>query len=326
MFSDALDRILHDHCTPSTVRAIEAGSNPLPLWERVRDAGFLELMETEARGGAGFTLPELFPIMVNFGRYAAPLPWSETLLSRLLLQGHDIPTGMITLSPGLQRRADGTLCCARTPYGAIADAVIAREGDDAWLLSTHSAHRVSIDGPCNQTATLVWADHDAALKIPSAGAKVAACGAALYAAQLAGAMMRVMDMTLQYCNDRKQFGRSLGKFQAVQHQASVMAEHVAAAMMAAEAAFQTPHGEPDAYRAAVAKSRASEAAGRVASTAHALHGAMGVTEEYDLALWTRCLHAWRMAHGSELLWNALIGRAVLGGTDSLSHFVQLHFN
>ena len=53
-----------------------------------------------------------------------------------------------------------------------------------------------------------------------------------------------------------------------------------------------------------------------ASTAHALHGAIGVTAEYDLQLYTRRLHEWRMADGSEAFWNRRVGEAVLTQTQA----------
>ncbi|HSV46246.1 MAG TPA: acyl-CoA dehydrogenase family protein, partial [Ramlibacter sp.] len=101
---------------------------------------------------------------------------------------------------------------------------------------------------------------------------------------------------------------AIGKFQAIQHQLSVMAEHVAAARMAAEAGFASDSSRPTVSACAVAKARASEAAQQVASIAHAVHGAIGVTEEYDLQLYTRRLHDWRAAHGSEAHWHRLLGR------------------
>jgi acyl-CoA dehydrogenase len=89
--------------------------------------------------------------------------------------------------------------------------------------------------------------------------------------------------------------------------------------MAAEAAFQLGAriGRRRWLAAAVAKARASEAAGLVADTAHAVHGAIGVTQEYDLQLYTRRLRAWRVAHGSEAHWNQRIGEQVLAGTASV---------
>ena len=63
-------------------------------------------------------------------------------------------------------------------------------------------------------------------------------------------------------------------------------------------------------RVAIGKLNACEAVAPVASGAHAVHGAIGITEEYDLQLFTRRLHAWRLADGSERYWARVIGEAV----------------
>jgi short-subunit dehydrogenase involved in D-alanine esterification of teichoic acids len=140
---------------------------------------------------------------------------------------------------------------------------------------------------------------------------------AVYAAMMAGAMKKAFDLTLQFGNSRVQFGKSIGKFQAIQHQISVMAEHVCAAGMAAEAGFQCGRHTPSLLACAVAKSRTSEAAQVVASIAHAVHGAMGVTAEYELQIFTRRLHEWRMAHGSENHWNRVLGQSLLDSQENL---------
>jgi len=199
---------------------------------------------------------------------------------------------------------------------------LARDGDALLLLPAAAARREATGVHGSLAASLCWPNESAATQVPGAGPLLPAFAAALYAALLSGAMTRVFEMTLQYCNDRVQFGKTLGKFQAVQHQLSVMAEHVAAASMAAEAAFHTDAAAPSLLAAAMAKSRTSEAAVLVASIAHALHGAIGIAEEYDLQLLTRRLHEWRIAHGSEAHWNVLIGNSVLAADVSIVDFVR----
>ena len=136
-------------------------------------------------------------------------------------------------------------------------------------------------------------------------------GAAIAAALLVGAMERAFEITVAFANDRTQFGRPIGKFQAVQQQISVMAEQTFAAKMAAEMGFASDDWLPDPLLAAVAKARSSEAAVLVSANAHAVHGAIGATEEYDLQLFTRRIHAGRTAFGAESYWNRIIGEAVL---------------
>jgi len=135
--------------------------------------------------------------------------------------------------------------------------------------------------------------------------------AAVVAAQMAGALKAVFDRTLQYANERQQFGRPIGKFQAIQHQLAVMSEHVFAARMAAQLGCSGAGVIPDRLRVATAKARCSEAALVVSELAHAIHGAIGFTAEYDLQLFTRRLHAWRQTAGSEAYWHGVAGEALL---------------
>jgi acyl-CoA dehydrogenase len=186
---------------------------------------------------------------------------------------------MITLATTCQVEADGGIRCPFVPHGMHADHVIAPTGDALTLLPTASAKRDPPGGPKSATATLAWRDAHNAVHLPGSTTKSLSLTAAVHAALLSGAMLSTFELTLQFCNDRMQFGRPLGKFQAVQHQLSVMAEHIAAASVAAEAAFANPQTIPSLMAAAIAKSRTSEAAVVTASTAHALHGAIGVTEE-----------------------------------------------
>lgn len=318
MFAQAIESILNDHGTPQAVRAIEAGGSSAGLCAAIAEAGFFELLAEEGDGGAALTLAELYPVIALCGAHAVPLPVAQTIAARLLVARHaDLPVGTITFAPSLVPQADGAFCCPQVPCAMVADHVVASRDGGLWLLPVAQAQRTPTGVHASLTASLQWTP-DAGVPLEGAGHfDLSALGAVLHAGLLAGAMKRVFDMTLQYGNDRVQFGKSIGKFQAIQHQLAVMAEHVAAASIAAEAAFHCGRRPPSLLASAVAKSRASEAAQLVASIAHAVHGAIGVTEEYDLQLYTRRLHEWRMAHGSEDHWNAVIGRSVIDSPTSL---------
>ena len=105
-----------------------------------------------------------------------------------------------------------------------------------------------------------------------------------------------------------------------------MSEHVFAARMAAQlgcsGAGLAADRLPDRLRVATAKARCSEAALVVSELAHAIHGAIGFTAEYDLQLYTRRLHAWRQAAGTlrsvTCSWS-IWPRSRWGGLPSQSH-------
>lgn len=141
----------------------------------------------------------------------------------------------------------------------------------------------------------------------SAGEVPRALSATLAAGEMAGAMLAIQALTVEYALTRKQFGREIGRFQAVQHQIAVMAEEVLAARMAAQAAFVGAAAQAGERRAAVAKLRCGQAARAVSSIAHAVHGAIGVSEEYALHHLTRRLRELALAHGGEGWWAARLG-------------------
>ena len=137
---------------------------------------------------------------------------------------------------------------------------------------------------------------------------------------MAGAMGQALALSIDHVNTRQQFGRPLGKFQAVQQSLAVMAcevravEAAAAALAARLDAVGLDAAAAD-FEIAAAKLRANRAVGVVTAIAHQVHGAIGFTEEYDLHRVTVPLMRWRGAHGNDAFWAARLGRqvAALGG-------------
>ncbi|WP_053119735.1 acyl-CoA dehydrogenase family protein [Pseudomonas sp. P1.31] len=313
MFTEAIEKILSDLCTPARVRAVERGEGAQALWQALEEGGFLELLTPEIADGAGLSLESLAPIFLAFGRHALPVPAAQSIAARALMRDcpQAPPAGMLTLSGSARRQADGELCVPHLAYGSRADFALVNLDGELLLLDCTQARRESDGVHGSLCATLYWPDETVGPALGDNGAEIRMFNAAIHAASIAGAMERVLDMTLEYCNDRVQFGKAIGKFQAVQHQLSVMAEHVAAARIAAQLAFAGDHPVPELMTTAIAKARTSMAVPSVAATAHALFGAIGITEELDLQLFTRRLHEWRISEGAETYWNGLVGQALL---------------
>ena len=110
------------------------------------------------------------------------------------------------------------------------------------------------------------------------------------AAELVGIGERVLELTLEYLRERKQFGRPIGSFQALQHRAVdawMQLQLARAALDSAIAVHVDPGSTPRGRAAAAssAKARASAAVPEICATSLQLHGAIGFTEEYDLGLY-----------------------------------------
>ncbi|MVW72097.1 acyl-CoA dehydrogenase family protein [Bordetella sp. 15P40C-2] len=317
LFADATREVLKGQCTPAVVRAIEAGgrdaSATQSLWEQLEAMGLPKALLNENEGGSGLGLGQVFGILEQCGAHALPLPLADTMVARALLakSGTACGAGSIALAQG-QELPDGGWHCPLVRQGALAEAVLVQT-PIAWrLLKVDQAHRA--DHADAGDAALTWSSaqvHAVPVIVVDADLQVRTLQAAVTAAQMAGALLQVFQRTLQYANERQQFGRSIGKFQAIQHQLAVMSEHVVAARMAAQLGCSGDGVKPDRLRVATAKARCSEAALIVAELAHAIHGAIGFTEEYDLQLFTRRLHAWRQTAGSEAYWHAVAGEALL---------------
>jgi acyl-CoA dehydrogenase len=142
--------------------------------------------------------------------------------------------------------------------------------------------------------------------VDPAAARALAAGAT--AAQMVGALQALLEMTVDYAGLRRQFGRPIGKFQAVQQQIAVAVEEVHAAYLAARMALTGTADQIDRARVAVAKIRAGTAAQTVSAIAHAVHGAIGISAEHALHRHAARLHRWRMAHGGEAWWAARLGQ------------------
>jgi acyl-CoA dehydrogenase len=307
---DSFSHVLEHCCTPPVVRAIEAGGDHRSLWHTLEQTGFADALIATDAGGAGLSLADVFPIPELCGHFAVPLPFAETMLWRGILShlNASIPAGSITFG-GRARFREDEVVCAHVVCGMLADgAVLVLPGE--WrLISIGAAQRQRLGFALD--ATLIWprSDVDKATAVCST-VDERLVQAFVHAAQIAGALSAVFERTLDYANVRKQFGKPIGSFQAIQHQLSVMAEHVFAARMAADVACSRDGMRFDRFKIAIAKARTSEAAVEVAALSHAIHGAIGFTEEYDLQLLTRRLNAWRLSAGSEGYWHTVVGEGI----------------
>jgi alkylation response protein AidB-like acyl-CoA dehydrogenase len=115
------------------------------------------------------------------------------------------------------------------------------------------------------------------------------------AAELVGLSARMLDMTTEYVQSRRQFGVAIGSFQAVKHALANCLIQIEFARPAVwRAGLSLSNGDPDAAsHVSMAKALASDAARQAAKTSIQCHGAMGYTVEYDLQLfvkraWARC--------------------------------------
>ena len=127
--------------------------------------------------------------------------------------------------------------------------------------------------------------------------------------EVVGNIQRVLEMTVDYAKERKQFDRPIGSFQVIQHYCADMATDVDSARFSTyQAAWMLSEGLPCTKEVAIAKAWTSQASQRVVALAHQIHGAIGVTMEHDLQFYTRRAKAAELAFGDANFYREIVAR------------------
>lgn len=284
-------------------------------WDAIAAVELPGLLLAEDQGGFGGSWEDAVVVFRLAGYHALALPVAEAVIAAQLA-GRSSGRGTIAsgaagaLAGG---RFTGSITGICYPQGADYVVAPAPDGgamvlhvpDDALGLS----HNVA--GEPRGHATLENASAEAL------AGDVCASGALARTAQIAGALDAALAMSVDYANQRVQFGRALGKFQAVQQNLATFACEAAAANCAAIGAGQAMAQRPAPYEIAAAKLRANRAVGVGAALAHQVHGAIGFTQDYALHPFTRRLWAWRSEFGNDAYWSDHLGKQIIArGADN----------
>ena len=330
LFRDTVRDLLDKECQPEHVRfAWVDGDGRLPqLWQSLGEMGVLGVQAPDAHGGLGLSELDLVLLLEETGRAGLPDPIVETAAVAVPLLAEVAPPELqAAWLPGLvgggslvTTQLGGPLvACADT-----ADLVLAVRAEQVVAVpraALRLERQRSVDGS-RRLFRVDWQDDDAV--VLAAGSVAADSrdrahdrGAVATAAQLLGLGARMLDMTVDYVQERRQFGVPIGSFQAVKH-------HLADAMLQLEfarpvvyaAAWALATGDPDASRAAShAKAAASDAARFVGRQALQCHGAIGYTVEYDLHLYLKRAWALSATWGDAAFHRRRVAEFVLGPPD-----------
>lgn len=302
---------------PTAVRPVDD-----ECWREMAGMGWLGLMLPEALGGSGLGLPEACVLAEQFGRrlLAEPFVATAVIPARIVVacQGEAQAALASELADGGRRLtvapSAGGVALSSTVVNGVAETVPAVDDAGILLVPALTADGSTVVVAVGAAADGVHVERVAAglggslaqvaftntpilfggplLRGSAATAVLAEAldvGRVAVAAQLAGCAAAVLEKTLAYVGQRKQFERTIGSFQTVQHRCvdihiGVMLA-TASVGHAARVAVAKPAELPMA--AAAAKARAGDVALHACRTAVQLHGAMGFTEEVDIGLHLR---------------------------------------
>jgi alkylation response protein AidB-like acyl-CoA dehydrogenase len=280
---DAVEQLLARHAGPARAIALQAkGALDADLERALRDAGFGEVGRSEGTGPLEAAL-----VVEAVARAAGAVPIAAEAL----------------VAPGATDRALAppvALVDARAAgparFAAQARSLLVLDGDRARVLEPGP-------GEVEPVPTVYGYPLGQVPAALLAGGEPLAAGAAerlrswwrvALAVESAGTMRGALDVTVAYLKERRQFGRAIGSFQAVQHR---LAECAIAVEGSRWLALEAAHRGAPAEAASAAAAYALDAAGRVFRETHQLSGAIGYTREHDLHVFSMRLQALRLELG-----------------------------
>ncbi len=330
---DSARKFLAGECPITEVRRLMETDTAFDanLWAKLADQGYTGIIFPEEFGGVGLGIVELILLMEEAGRSLLPGPFFSTvvlagsvldaLATRDQKKKYLVPIcwGEARSSVALPE-AEGTwdpkdvhLIAINgklqgeklfVPDAAVADwiIVVARNG---VFLADSKAPGIRVEPMQGMDLTRklysVQFDDAPAEKLGEIAGLSRALDIATVAlaAEAVGGMQRTLDITVEYAKTRKQFGKPIGIFQAVQHQCADMYLETESARSAVYyAAWALHQHAPDAAAAvSIAKLYASDASRTVGNRGIQVHGGMGFTWENDLHLYYRRAKASETALG-----------------------------
>ncbi len=304
-------------------------------WSQLSSAGLAQIALSESAGGGGGSLREAAEVVRVAGSRCLRAPIAEaSLVAAWLLEaaGMSIPTGILSVSTttdGVLAESDGPNswvlkgAARKIPYGRFADSIVlmarTEQGPLAIVVDVAAAKVVEGENlagdPLDDLAlagTRVSGKQFARISFDVA--RELSLRLALTRLLLcSGAASQVLEMTLRYVGEREQFGRPIGRFQAVQQLVAELAGEAAALEIGSDAALLAlESGASNSWLAiASAKTDAERSISRLTAIAHQVHGAIGATQEHQLQRFTRRLWSWREEGGAASFWAEVVAERVL---------------
>jgi len=329
MVRETFARFLDENSAPTKVRAALSGANGFDagLWQGLAELGAFGLRVPEAAGGLGMGLFEAVIVMEEAGRTLASGPLAEALVAaRLIAQlgRQDELLGRVIGGEAVATIAMQDIAQFPRQWvagGLVADAVVARRGNEVVLVTVPAEARVAepnlastpiAELDLGALPATVLGSGDAALATFAAGLEE---WKLLMASALSGLSRAALLMAAAYAGERKAFGVFIGTFQALSHpMADLICEIDSAKFLVWKALRSIADADAEAgAQVSLSAWWAAGAAGRTVRHAVQTFGGIGLTLEHDIHLYNLRAKAWPLVAGDPEDWLAEAGRRLYAG-------------
>ena len=338
-FREAISRFLMIEAAPETLREIweTSSGRSAELRSKIAEQGLTALSVPEEADGLDMGDVAWSLMTQELGYYGIPDSLADTayLACGLLIALPDSENTVVNArrQTWLTQICDGSIRIAVgheiTPLvadAAVADLLLLSHGDEIHGVSRQDVDVESVASidSSRRLGRVSWQPNaDTLLASGDVGRALQQLtldrGALSVAGQLLGLSQRMLDLSVDYAAQRKQFGKAIGSFQAVKHHlADVAASIEMAKSVLYRAAYSLQEGDADA------SVHVSEAKLCCAKTAHLsarhgiqVHGAMGYTWEVELQMFMKRSWALEACWGDSSFHQARLNAFVLDGENSL---------
>lgn len=313
MMRETFARFLNDESSMVRVRAaMPLGFDPA-LWSGLAELGAFSIRVPEDAGGLGLGLLDAAVLMEEAGRTLVSGPLAETIVAARLLgtlgadsQGallEQVTSGQSVLTLAFHDIADQPL--QWVAGGAVAQAVIARDGDSIILATLAEADRKAEGNLASTPIAEIALDKVSRTVLASGANAVTAFEQALEewklltGAALAGLAREALQLAAAYASERKQFGQFIGQFQAISHPLADRLADVDGGKLLVWKAIRNIADNSAEAGATISLATWWNCEAAALAVAQALHtfGGYGLTTEYDIHLYNLRAKAWPLVFG-----------------------------
>ena len=331
MIVEVVERIFKENVEKETVDLLEEKSWAEEVWQLILEGEIEKVAVNEVYGGAGGDYEDLFYLYRLVGKYAVPIPFIEHTLANLILECINlqpqtnlstvhIAANPLTLAEG---KVSGSL--QHVPWARYAEKLVTLatgEGKQALvLLDLKNAHIQKDTNLAAEPRDHVDFTDVSVLASQSISAEqldfLKKIQTAATVSKMTGAIDRAFELSVQFSKEREQFGRPIHRFQLVQQHLAILAGEQALTAAALENIIALLLNDEAGDEIAFARLKLDDASRIVATSAHQVHAAIGVTHEHRLHHYTRRLWAWRDEDYHAKYWKKELAKNWLNSSGTL---------
>ena len=331
MIVEVVERIFKEKVEKETVDLLEVNQWAEDVWQLLLENEIQQVAVKEEHGGAGGDYEDLFHLYRLVGKYAVPVPFIEHTLANLVLDIANIQPqtelSTVHLATKPLDMADGKVSGSlqHVPWARYAKKLVTvatEQGKQSLILL--DLKDASIENHTNLAAEprdrLQFTDAKILASQPLTDEQhefLTKLQTAATVSKMAGAIDRAFELSVQFSKEREQFGRPIHRFQLVQQHLAVLAGEQALSGAALENILALLLKEEAADEIAFARLKLDDASRIVATSAHQVHAAIGVTHEHRLHHYTRRLWAWRDEDFHAKYWKKELAQKWLHSSNTL---------